>query len=543
MIADDDGRIVPFPGPEPVPDEERARRLRLEVERLARLPTVEWMFYLDDVTKKHGVDKAVLREMIETVIKEIDKKAAEDRGERHRQEDRADKKQEVAERAAERKADREARERAHKEREQARKEREARKEAEKKEREKREAFAAIIELPSAMHEVRLAELAERLGEDLEVLSAEFAVFVDSTDRRRGDAVEPWSEPVTTEAILADVIAQFRRYIVVHDDEAIAVALWCMFAWIHDIATHSPLLTFRSPTPNTGKTASCSVVGFLTPRSQVGGELTGPSLFRFVDRVHPTLIIDNADRLLKRRPDLASIVEGSWTRTFKIPRIVNRETVWFDPFCPKVLSGKRLTLSDATETRTINVRLKRKLPTETVEPFSYTDDETFFTLRCKLARWANDNKKELKRARPVRPEGFDNRLGDNWRLLFAIADLAGGNYPKAARAAAIRLSHQPEPDEGVRLLAALREELARRAELPSKEFAQNLNADPTAEWCNFRGRGPITQTQIAVLLREFDIHPVMLHPTKRPTVSLRGYKRGPETDDAFRRYLPSPKKRK
>ena len=536
MIADDDGRIVPFPGPEPVPDEERARRLRLEVERLARLPTVEWMFYLDDTAKKHGVERAVLREMVETVIRENEKKAAEDRGERHRQEDRADKKQEVAERAAERKADREARERA-------RKEREARKETEKKEREKREAFASIIELPSAMHEVRLAELAKRLGEDVEVLSAEFAVFADSTDRRRGDAVEPWSEPVPTAAILADVIAQFRRYIVVRDDEALAIALWCMFAWIHDIATHSPLLTFRSPTPNTGKTASCSVVGFLTPRSQAGGELTGPSLFRFVDRVRPTLIIDDADKLFKRRPDLAHVVNLSWTRNYKVPRMVNRETVWFDPFCPKVIAGKKLVLPDTTETRTINVRLKRKLPSEQVEHFSYDDDEVFYTLRCKLARWADDNKKALKRARPVLPEGFDNRLADNWRLLFAIADLAGGIYPKVARAAAIKLSYHFEPDEGVRLLAALRDTLATCPEIASKEFAQRLNADPTAEWCNFRGRGPITQWQIAALLKDFDIHPVMLHPTKRSTISMRGYKRGPETDDAFKRYLPPVKKPK
>jgi hypothetical protein len=38
--------------------EELARRLKVEVERLARLPVVEWMFYLDDVAKKHGIEPA-----------------------------------------------------------------------------------------------------------------------------------------------------------------------------------------------------------------------------------------------------------------------------------------------------------------------------------------------------------------------------------------------------------------------------------------------------------------------------------------------------
>jgi hypothetical protein len=75
------GRVVSFPG-----TEEHARRLRVEVERLARLPVVEWMLYLDDTAKKHGIDKATLKTMVEAVVKELEKKAREDRGElrRHR---------------------------------------------------------------------------------------------------------------------------------------------------------------------------------------------------------------------------------------------------------------------------------------------------------------------------------------------------------------------------------------------------------------------------------------------------------------------------
>jgi hypothetical protein len=83
MIADgDDDRIVPFPGPEPAPDEER---LRAEVERMARLSPGEYLLYLDDTAKRYSVDKAALREMVEIVIRDIEKKRQEDRGERHRQ--------------------------------------------------------------------------------------------------------------------------------------------------------------------------------------------------------------------------------------------------------------------------------------------------------------------------------------------------------------------------------------------------------------------------------------------------------------------------
>src|SRR6476620_7459696 len=43
-----DKKVVDFPNAEVAPEEEHARRLRVEVERLARLPMVEWMFYLGD---------------------------------------------------------------------------------------------------------------------------------------------------------------------------------------------------------------------------------------------------------------------------------------------------------------------------------------------------------------------------------------------------------------------------------------------------------------------------------------------------------------
>jgi hypothetical protein len=56
---------------------------------------------------------------------------------------------------------------------------------------------------------------------------------------------------------------------------------------------------------------------------------------------------------------------------------------------------------------------------------------------------------------------------------------------------------------------------------------------------FHDRGPITQRQVAFLLRDFDIAPVVLHPTQRKTQSPRGYKRG-QFADAFARYLPKRK---
>src|SRR5262249_23569901 len=290
MRDDDPKKIAEFPKAEIVP-EERARRLKMEVERLASLPVVERLFYAEceDVAEKHGVSRDVMKAMVEAQIKTNEKRAREDRGELRR----AEKQKSTAKKEAER--------------EQEQKEREAKKEAERKERDKQKTFETGLKIPSGQHKSKLKALAKRIGEAIEVLRAEFEEFAREGKSEIGSDV-PWLGPVNTKALLTDVMAQLRRYVVVSDEQALAITLWIMFAWLHEsIAVHSPLLAFKSAEPDSGKTTVCGVLKFLTPRAYSAAEMSGPSLYRFVDRVHPTLIIDDADNLLQRKPELAHII--------------------------------------------------------------------------------------------------------------------------------------------------------------------------------------------------------------------------------------------
>src|SRR5262249_51783577 len=110
-------RVIQFPDAD-----DKARRLRVEVERLAILSTVEWMFYVESAgyAERFGVDKAGLRRMVEAHIKGAEKEKRDEIVEKRRIEDRAEKK-----RTAEERKDRRARqdeERARKDEERARKE-------------------------------------------------------------------------------------------------------------------------------------------------------------------------------------------------------------------------------------------------------------------------------------------------------------------------------------------------------------------------------------------------------------------------------------
>jgi Protein of unknown function (DUF3631) len=145
-------------------------------------------------------------------------------------------------------------------------------------------------------------------------------------------------------------------------------------------------------------------------------------------------------------------------------------------------------------------------------------------------------------KPLLPPTFNNRLAANWRLLLAIADHAGGDWPKRACQAAVHLSRRPyEPSVGVQLLAAFKAMLVNRtetrAEITSEQVVQGLLADPDSPWREYRGRGPITKNQVAVLLKDFEIRPCVLHPTKRADLSRHGY-RAVQFEDAWARFLPS-----
>jgi putative DNA primase/helicase len=251
---------------------------------------------------------------------------------------------------------------------------------------------------------------------------------------------------------------------------------------------------------------------------------------------------SANDLFQRKADVKHIFNAAWTRGAKIARQVSingvSTTMWFDPFCPKAVGLLGMNMPRTLSGRSIVIKLWPKKPDEK-QDFDHTDDEEFSTLRRKLTRWAADNAGTLKDAKPSLPAGFNNRLAANWKLLLAIGELAGGNWPKQTREAAERLSHtNRKPSWGVKMLQAFAAIFATgRKTISSQEVVAVLTADLDDVWCAYNHGGPITQRQVAAVLEPFDVHPVVIHPNKRSNLSPRGYK-VEQFHDAFARFLPA-----
>ena len=545
-------KVVPFP--HDTTDEERNRRILAAAEQLASGVPGSWTLWYKERAEKLGIEPVLFADLIKAQIADRERKERnaqaearliENRAKRERLTERDHQRDDAAKNKAEMAADRKVEKAAEKEATRQQKE------AERKAKEKNKSFANLLKLPVERHENELSKLAKRLGEDLETLRQEFKDFVGVADGFSAVSesdVEPWPEAVDTAELLQAIAAKYGMYVVMQPHQRTGVTLWTAMSWVHnEIATHSPILTVTSAEADSGKTTLLGVLARLVPKPSQSVEANGPNVYRYVDAAKPTLIIDEADSLFTRKTDLTSIINASWTRGTKIPRQVNiggaSVTVFFDPFCPKALGLLGGNLPRTLRTRSIEIRMVPKRPDETVAPFEHVDDFEFAVLRRQLMRWANDNAATLKTMQPTYPPGVHNRIAVNWKVMLAIAELAGGPWPERAREAAQRLSCSGrQPSDRMRLLAAIREMFIESSskrvdqEITSEDVVTRLNSDPLDIWVAFNKGGRITQRQVAALLKDYEIHPIPLHPTKRKDFGRQGY-RFSQFADAFARYLP------
>jgi hypothetical protein len=408
--------IVEFPRSEIAPassDEERAARITREVERLTRLAPNEWLIWYKGSAQRLGTTPELMRLLVEAKLKDI--KATEHKAEteQRRHDDRIERQRRSAERDEARKREKTEREEARK---QEKDQRQVEKDAERKAKEKGKAFSDIAKLPSDRSELKLAELASRLGEDLAVLREEFTEYTETADETEKPSatwyVESWSEPVATAALLRDIINKIDQHFAARPHEVLTIALWTMMAWVHEVAaTYSAFLVATSADENSGKTTMLNTVSFLVPRPFNAVEATGPSIYRFVDREKPTFVLDEADDIFKPKHDIKHIFNSSWTRGTKIPRQVKINgaylTVWFDTFCPKAIGLLGLNMPRTLVSRSIIIKAWPKRP-EHKQEFNNVDDDVFAELRRKLARWSADHAVALKDAKPLYPPNFINR---------------------------------------------------------------------------------------------------------------------------------------
>ena len=412
-----------------------------------------------------------------------------------------------------------------------------------------EVIARLAELSPLEYDRQRDEAAKQLKVRLSTLDSEVERVREANRSSKAsflDDVEPWAQAVNGADLLDELRSIAQRFLILppRDGESV-VALWALFTYCIEVAETAPLLALLSPEKRCGKTTAIALLSRLVRRPLAASNITAAALFRCVEAWTPTLLIDEADSFLGASDETRGVLNSGHTRaTAFVVRNVgdDHEPRQFSTWGAKLIAmiGK---LPDTLHDRSIVLEMRRKLPSETCEKLRYVDAHVFEVVRRKCARWARDNAHRIRGARPQVPEALDDRAADNWEPLLAIADIAGGRWPRLSREIAPEYSgsgaSELSDSVGAELLRNLKAVLQSRPDVDrfgSKELCEALVAEPEWRWATYNYKDPkdkgITQRQLSSLLRPFGIRSTKVRFAGGP---LQGYLvQGFE--DTFSRYI-------
>jgi putative DNA primase/helicase len=313
-------------------------------------------------------------------------------------------------------------------------------------------IARLAALPQLQYEREREAAAERLGCPVGILNKLIEAVRATQHPPPGGqgrpllvtAVEPWPEPVAGADLLNELSTTIRRYVVIDDHAADSIALWIVHTFALEAAYVSPRLAITSPEKRCGKTTLLTILSAITNRALATANLTTAVLFRTIEAVRPTLLIDEADTFGSGMETMRGIINAGHCRgTAKVLRSApdSREG-WepraFDVWGPLALAaiGK---LPGTIEDRSVRIAMRRRRFDEQVAPLRIDQLDRLKPIARRAARWANDHEVELKAADPIVPSQLHDRAADNWRPLLAIADAVGSEWAERARRAAVGLT--------------------------------------------------------------------------------------------------------
>ncbi|GAA3866465.1 DUF3631 domain-containing protein [Streptomyces lannensis] len=365
-------------------------------------------------------------------------------------------------------------------------------------------------------------------------------------------------PTIDGAALLDEVEAFHRRFNVFPTEAayVAVALWDAHAHLLDCFDSTPRLAFLSPEPGSGKSRALDVVETLVPRSMAAADASAAALFRSVSGIdggRPTILFDEIDTIFGPKAgdneQLRGFINAGHARGRPMYRCVgdgsNQQVQGFPSYCAVAVAGLG-SLPDTILTRSVIIRMRRRARNEKVEPFrTRIHVPEGNQVRDRLAKWAESVEKQVAGVFPAMPDEVTDRPADVWEPLLAVADAAGGQWPKRAREACVALVTASKANDkgslGVRLLTDLRDHvLVGIDRLPTIAILDRLNALDDAPWADLHGK-PLDNRRLSKMLAEYmtaDNEPIASRNIKTAGSVLKGYY-ATDLHDAWARYCPPP----
>ncbi|TDU89447.1 uncharacterized protein DUF3631 [Kribbella voronezhensis] len=348
-------------------------------------------------------------------------------------------------------------------------------------------------------------------------------------------------------LLDEVRAVIARYVVLPSEAAgVAVVLWIAATHAVSAWNCAPRLVIRAPEKRCGKSRLLDMADGLSHRPLMTTNASPSAVYRSIGLTPsdpPTLLIDEADTIFGPKAgdneDLRGLLNAGHQRGRPTLRYDagSRSVEQIETFAMAALAGIGM-MPDTIEDRAAVIRMRRRAAGETVYPYRVRrDGPVLAELRDRLHEWVTAHLDDLTNAAPAMP--LEDRAADTWEPLIALADLAGGDWPRRARNAALtliaELQDSTEASQSIRLLIDCRTAFGAARALPSTVIVQRLRHDEESPWAEVPAPGGLTVRRLAALLREYDITPKN-HRWEDGTQS-KGYARD-DFADTWARYCPT-----
>lgn len=359
--------------------------------------------------------------------------------------------------------------------------------------------------------------------------------------RLTEAAPDWESQKGSE-VLDAIVTFIRRFVILSLHQAEAIALWVVHTYMIAVAETTPYLNIYSAEKRSGKTRLLEVLELLVARPWFTGRVTAAVLARKVDAERPTLLLDESDAAFKGDKEYAQTLRALLNSGYRLGGkasicVGQGASIGYkdlSTFCAKAIAGIG-KLPDTVADRSTPILLQRRAPDESIERFRRKRaDSEAASLRKKLLQWVSVT--SISDTEIDIPDRLDDRAADCWEPLLAIADAAGGDWPRRARDTAVALTTGVERENeslGIQLLADIRLIFQDSAVcMPSAEIVPRLLQIEESPWGNLKGR-PLDARYLAFLLRPFGIHPQTFRIDDR---TQKGYRKT-DFQDTWNRYLP------
>lgn len=252
-----------------------------------------------------------------------------------------------------------------------------------------------------------------------------------------------------ESIFRQIINYLKTYIYLPVAICYTViALWVIGTYVFRIFRYFPYIHLHAEKAS-GKSTLMEILEWICFNGEISSDATGVSLFHEVHTNSSTLFLDESEDLQEgQNSPKMRLLKAGFSKTGKI----KRKDITYSCYSPKMIAGTK-PVDNVLADRMIEIRMIRKLPTETIHCYVETTEMTEFhsDMRDSLYAFGLTHAKKLMSEYVHASESPDmfplkNRALDLWLPLLIIASLVNKTVVSDVLEYAQTQSSQREEDD-------------------------------------------------------------------------------------------------